>query len=642
MKPRNPLIDASGRLASSVEPRGNPMAHSPGADRSSAEELLLLCPGASSVASSLAISGNRAVERLLRSDEAVSLQRDVIDVGSLDERQQLPTGERIDHVLSEPALGRVDTDVPQNMTRPGVTRVPPIGVAVEDAPQGGVVVTAVEQDQPAALVLQEGDVLVAVDLMELAGAEHLQQAVAAKEPGNLIVLHYVPGDAEVSIGADAAPTDGQIGDLGDIEAGGRTAAVTDGISLAATGRPHPAPAPPFPIPVPAPPPRVVVLPVQPKQPSTPKVSVADLRGWPATLDSVKRGPGKAPNIGKVQGALALTNTNLGMSTPLSAQQQAIVEEIKSRRASVRRTGKLVEHAGGAGRKADSKAGYSYGGSTAGPQIRNPETDVKRQNVWNAIAAEIGGGEGRVSGVATYDRATVSLGGGLSYSLLSKAMEDFFAHDGDAENEFLDIGVSFKGGKLLVVNTDNGGIEIDDMAETSATFNARQIMAISEPILDLYIRLAEDPAHGQNLADAQVRAAPAFQFPTSVALGWTDMMSVRLVAHCINSNGSAGWGSYASATQKGDIRTIVKVFADQAGAAKRNPDKGDARVMDQDTTANLLGFAAGTVRTRALDSPISAPLPSPIAPHSMVNVLLLTDPKDGTGTHFFTITLLSTP
>jgi hypothetical protein len=350
-------------------------------------------------------------------------------------------------------------------------------------------------------------------------------------------------------------------------------------------------------------------------------TTVDVRNWPTVLTTAVRDP-KQEQIKKVPDKLELTNTAAGNKTALTADQQAIVDQIKANRDKVPVNPDLQEHPA-FGRGADKVGGFQYtekGGSKF--HADNPYTDPKWRDKWDAVHAEIAN-EGSVSAINTYDDAWVTLGRGFRGALLSRAMEDFLGHDDEARNALLDIGVSFSGGKLRVVNTDNGAIEEDQLVGGVGTNNAQKIVALSKPILSEYISLAEIEAHGKKLQSAQLAQTFCFKFTKHVAESWNDLMAVRLVAHLIQWRTSLMWSAYENCDD--NVKKILTVIASGINGATRNPSLGNALVTSANQTQVLFQMVNGKAK-QGLDS-ATAEEPGEVAADSQRGMLYLQAPSD---------------
>lgn len=390
--------------------------------------------------------------------------------------------------------------------------------------------------------------------------------------------------------------------------------------IAVSGSPVPMAGPytgnqPFPTPAPAP------APVPPgNTPAPTPAANVDVRDWVIKLPHAVRGPHE--QITKVKDKIELSNTKAGVSAPLTAEQQAIVDQVKKNREQVPDSPAVTERSSFGRGDGDKKGGFQYGGR-GGRKFRpdNPYKDAPSRQVWDAIFEEIGN-EGSVSAVNTYDDALVTLGSGFTGPLVSRVMEDFLSKDQDAKNAFLNIGVLFSGGKLMVVNTDSGAIEEDEFGPKGKSRNAREILSLSKPILSRFVSLAETEEHAKVLVDAQQKQTFGFKFTKHVVDTWKDMLAVRLVAHCIHWRSSAMWAQYENCDD--NVKKIITVLAPRINGGKRNAALGNAFVASADQTTALFMMAKGKAK-EALDSPTSEEPISTLAPDSERDVLRLQDP-----------------
>jgi hypothetical protein len=314
------------------------------------------------------------------------------------------------------------------------------------------------------------------------------------------------------------------------------------------------------------------------------------RDWPTALPHAGRGAGQ--HITKKKGSAEL-NMPAMPAAKLSDTNQRIVAAIQQARDQLPAPDpKIASHSYGG----DSQAGHMYTGSD---NKNKPSTatskDPKRAAIMTEIDKEIGR-EGGWSAVNTYDDAIVTLGAGFTRSMLAQVMQKFFTADPGAEERFLDVGVTWSGGKALVVNTATGAVEEGD--------DALQVLRANLKIIGLFVTMAEGPEHGQKLADAQhnVVLGTAGDVPQSVVDSWTDMMSVRLVAHLIQWRSSKPWSAYAGTG--GDVKAILRVLI-PAAVGKEDPARGHATFLTKEQTGILRSFAGGKAGT-AMTGPAALP------------------------------------
>lgn len=313
----------------------------------------------------------------------------------------------------------------------------------------------------------------------------------------------------------------------------------------------------------------------------------NVREW---VDKLPRAVRKTPDaqIRKVPNKLELENTREG-GTALTPDQQKIVNQIRVNREQllVYPWLKVVpaefrKKKGQKETEKDTKGGFYYTGEALPSAGGN-------QKVRKEIADELGTKEGKLSAVNTYDDAILTLGPGLTGALLSKGMERFFSKDEEAKNKFLDAGVAFSKGKLLMVNTDNGAVEEDPLVGgDKGSKDARMLFSISLPLLSLFVHLAESKEHGPILQSSFQQSTPALQVPASVE-SWTDMKAVRLAAHLVHWR-SSSWSLYAGSG--GNVKSIMRAFATQVPP---NPDVGDAHVLSEAQASVLFAFAGGKAK-----------------------------------------------
>jgi hypothetical protein len=311
----------------------------------------------------------------------------------------------------------------------------------------------------------------------------------------------------------------------------------------------------------------------------------NVRDWPDKLPRAVRT--KDTQIKKVPDKLELENTKAG-GVELSEQQKAIVKQIGVNREQLLVYPWLKAVPAEFRKKKeegpkDTKGGFYYIGEPF-------KSGAGQSKARKEVAAELSVKEGNLSAVNTYDDAVLTLGPGLTAALLSKGMERFFSKDEEAKNKFLDAGVAFSKGKLLMVNTDNGAVEEDPMVGGGDTGpkNARMLFSLSVPLLSLFVHLAESEEHGPKLHEAVQQSTPALQVPASVET-WKDMGAVRLAAHLVHWR-SSSWSLYSGTG--GNVGSIMKAFATQVPA---NPDLGGAHVLSEAQAGVLFGFAGGKAK-----------------------------------------------
>ena len=348
----------------------------------------------------------------------------------------------------------------------------------------------------------------------------------------------------------------------------------------------------------------------------------DVRDWPNKLPYARR-KGPQQQIAKVPHKLKLAKTTLGGSE-LNEEQKLIIRQIKINRATdIKEPWPWLAVAGAYNRRIkgpdnkdipdpDRQGGYQYGGEGAPKASTQPGfKDPKRQELNKEFQRE----GASISAINTYDNVWLTLGRGLTGVFLSHAMEEFFQNDPKARDMFLDLGALFTDGRLLVVNTDNGAIEEDQLVGNLPAMNARKLFALSEPLLTLYKHVAESEVHAKFLQPAMQKQeqAAGLAIPQSIINTW-DTGAIKLAGHLIYGAGLK-WSSFEPCN--GNVKEIMKVYAKQAVGV--NPDKGNARVVGTDYAKVILGFAGGKAR-EAFDSVIT--LPDPVPANSQRGKLLL--------------------
>lgn len=242
---------------------------------------------------------------------------------------------------------------------------------------------------------------------------------------------------------------------------------------------------------------------------------------------------------------------------LTPEQQDQVEYIRRRRAVAARIPGMREH----------KPGFEYDGTPSkDPQPTGRVAGTAKDAMWQEIA-----GEGAVSSVNTYDNQRFTWGRGWSAQTTLPAIIDrFFASDPAARLELLEAGFTHRDGKWLFVRTSDGRVLEDN--------DALDAFKADSQFLSLIANLSEDPAHHQQLTDAQWASTSV---PAAVA-GW-DATSVRFGAHC------AQWGSsWADVGAHGPgIARLLPWIARVHGS----PDRG-ATIVGAGATATIRSFAGG--------------------------------------------------
>jgi len=340
-----------------------------------------------------------------------------------------------------------------------------------------------------------------------------------------------------------------------------------------------------------------------KAAEAPAQAQVDVRTWPAKLPRAQR-KGIQEQIKKVPNKLELENTAIGGQT-LDADQKKIVAKIRQNRESLPPFPGLKATPAMYRKGEDTQGGFVYGGEA-------PKAGVGTDKIRNEILAELGTKEGALSAVNTYDDAWLTLSSGLKGAQLSMVMERFLSRDEEAKNMFLDAGVAFDKGKLLLVNTENGAIETDQLVGGEIGKNAQKIFAMSKPLLSLFVRIAESQEHGPKLQAARQQRTQALQVPPEVR-SWADMGAVRLAAHLVHWR-SSSWSLYSGTG--GNVTSIMRAFA---GSVPQDPSVGNARVLSSGQAGVVFGFAGGKAK-QAFSGPID--VGQNVAPNSLNNKLLV--------------------
>ena len=234
------------------------------------------------------------------------------------------------------------------------------------------------------------------------------------------------------------------------------------------------------------------------------------------------------------------------------------------------------------------AGYFYNGAPAkdpAPNITNPDARREHANrvVWQEVA-----GEGSSASINTYDggnataakdRANLTWGRGfLSAGQLGEKMAFVFQRDPAVRDILLDGGFTYRSGTWLAVDTASGTVK-----EGQA---ALELIRFDKEVLSLLIQVGEDPAHSQNIvnAEADTVARHAGAVPDSVLdQNWSDE-SIAFAAHCVH------WGSNwsAFAGTGGSIPKMIRIMA--RGVPRDDSDPGGATVTQSSATNTFLAFA----------------------------------------------------
>jgi len=371
-----------------------------------------------------------------------------------------------------------------------------------------------------------------------------------------------------------------------------------------------------------------------KKPEEAAAGEVDVRDWPKKLPRAKR-TGLQQRITKVPHELKLAKTCLG-GTPPTEEQKKIIRQIKINRATdIREPWPWLIAAAAYNRTIkgpdkkdikdpDTKGGYKYGGE--GGKQASPQKeykDPKREELNKEFYRE---GQS-ISAINTYDNAWLTLGRGLTGAYLSRAMEEFFQNDPKARDMFLDLGAIFADGKLLVVNTDNGAVEEDQLEGNLPGMDARKLFALSEPLLTLYKHVAESEVHAKFLQPAMQKqeAAAGLAIPQSVIDTWSDVAAIKLAGHLILGAGLR-WTSLEKCN--GSVREILRVYAKLA--VPEDSSRGGARVVGTDYAKVILSMAGG----KALEALEAITLGPDFKPESQKGKLLL----QLSGTRYMRMTL----
>jgi hypothetical protein len=293
-------------------------------------------------------------------------------------------------------------------------------------------------------------------------------------------------------------------------------------------------------------------------------------------------------------APTLANETAGFVGPLSSEQQALVDEVRSNRESTD-AGKLHLN------QYQGQYGWQYGGNPKAdatptqvqdkPQEKpdTSTTEGKRKQAEQWIWEELRY-EGSSASINAYDSQMVTWGRGLGAVTggLNPTMTELFKDSAVAE-AFLKMGVCFRNNTWMVVNTATGAVETGR--------NALAIMQADPHILAAMIDIGEGAGTKQQIADAQwkgIKAHGTAQVP-DFALDW-DMSVLQLVAHITHWGPAYGWHNKSVAKgyedSGGDPLQVVITFL-RAAAGKPNKNGAySVRKMGPDTIANFGHWGKG--------------------------------------------------
>ena len=348
--------------------------------------------------------------------------------------------------------------------------------------------------------------------------------------------------------------------------------------------------------------------------------VGDLRSWPQWMPKSGRRQAKAEKDENVPAdqrqAITKVKDELELNIPdipgaaLTPEQSDVINRILANRANLGPALEKVKLHSTTDKNrhvVDKKGGFMYpGGGSAHLKAAEGEITPRRKEINDAITIEMSR-EGKWSAVNTYDDAVVTLGKGFTRGLLAKVMQDFFKNDPEARDTFLDLGITWMHDTVMVVSPK--GIEVGD--------NAMRLIELEPAILSVFVNMAESDEHGPKLVEAQQKWTLGYNLPPSVEESWTDLMSIRLVAHLIQWRSARLWKDYAACD--GSVQKIIQVALPVI--SKLDPKMGNAHVMTPEQTGILFSFAEGKAK-EALDSPDATALPPNIAPDSLKGVVLL--------------------
>jgi len=213
----------------------------------------------------------------------------------------------------------------------------------------------------------------------------------------------------------------------------------------------------------------------------------------------------------------------GALTPAQADQ---VEYIRRRRAAT------VSIAG----LRPAGAGLEYDGTPSqDPHPTAAASGTLQAEVWD----ELGTSEGSASSVNTHDDQKLTWGRGWSaLSTLPAIVDTFFAADEGARVELMEAGFTHSHGDWLFVRLSDGNVLQGAAALDEFKADVK--------FVSLLAHLAEDPAHRQQMVDAQwtqlSQPGQAGAVPAAIASQWPGTWTtdaVRFGAHCVHWGYS--WG-----------------------------------------------------------------------------------------------------
>ncbi|HEX9094881.1 MAG TPA: D-alanyl-D-alanine carboxypeptidase family protein [Candidatus Dormibacteraeota bacterium] len=234
-------------------------------------------------------------------------------------------------------------------------------------------------------------------------------------------------------------------------------------------------------------------------------------------------------------------------TPLTAEQQQVVEQIRGHRAKL--PSLLAD-------KNVGKQGVSYHDSVQASETATPKElqdasapgSRARKLVWDEVRKE-----GGLDSLNTYDSEIVTWGKG--FSAKSHSMNDvlltMFKSDPEAKAMLLQAGIALTANDWMVVNGESGAIETGD--------NALRLLQFDRQLLSVFITLGSDPKHSAHALEAQwawIRKRTA-NVP-EYAYDWP-ADSIQLMAHLSQWMPALRWGSVDYKATGGEIYQIILVY-----------------------------------------------------------------------------------
>jgi hypothetical protein len=263
---------------------------------------------------------------------------------------------------------------------------------------------------------------------------------------------------------------------------------------------------------------------------------------------------------------SMTGDDKGYSDALTADQQAVIDQIRTNREAVNADRMKLQ-------KYDGAYGYIYGGKpsedltpkalTGTPDASTPEGKRKQaeQWIWEEMAHE-----GSSASINAYDSQMVTWGRGLGAKTggLNPTMTMLMKNPGIA-NRLLSLGMGFKG-DWIAVNLTTGAVETGKSALAIIQTDPHLLAALTE-IGEGDVNGAEETTDAerttvkQDVADAQwagIVSIGTGRIPQFVLDGGWSKAAVQVAAHVTHWGGKYGWHMNANGYKAtgGDVTKIV--------------------------------------------------------------------------------------